>query len=116
MRPRRVLVAIAIAVSGGLVTGGLPAQAHHNDWALPLVGGALGGYALGALVSNSKERTEKAAESPAPAYREPAATHAPIPSATTIEAKLDQLDKLAAGGYITPAEYKTRRQALLDQL
>jgi len=34
----------------------------------------------------------------------------------TPEQKLDQLDKLAAGGYITPAEYKARRQAILDSV
>jgi len=34
----------------------------------------------------------------------------------TPEQKLDQLDKLAAGGYITPAESKARRQAILDSI
>ena len=29
----------------------------------------------------------------------------------SIEAQLKQLDALAAGGYITPAEYQTRRNA-----
>jgi hypothetical protein len=28
--------------------------------------------------------------------------------------KLQELDKLAAGGYITPEEYKTKRKAILD--
>lgn len=27
---------------------------------------------------------------------------------------LTQLDKLAAGGYITPAEYKARKKAIVD--
>jgi hypothetical protein len=34
----------------------------------------------------------------------------------TTEQKLQQLDKLAAGGYITPAEYKARRKAILDSM
>ena len=106
-----------VTVSFGLALAGGPAQAHHNDWGLPLVGGALGGYALGALVSNSKARSERVSETPATVYREPVTTYVPaVPSASTIEAQLNQLDKLAAGGYITPEEYKTRRQALLNQL
>ena len=42
--------------------------------------------------------------------------YTPVPSSTTIEAQLNQLDKLAAAGYITPAEYQTRRNAILNQL
>jgi len=114
--PRLTVLAGAAAL---LVAG--PAAAHHNDWAAPLVGGALGGYALGTLVANSNHPTEKVYESPAPAYY---ATPAPVyytptaavPSAASIEAQLNQLDKLAAAGYITPQEYKTRRQALLNEL
>jgi hypothetical protein len=94
-----------------------PAQAHHNDWAAPLVGGALGGYALGTLVANSRQRTEKIYEpAPAPVYYTPAPTYAPVPSSSTIEAQLNQLDKLAAAGYITPQEYQTRRNAILNEL
>jgi hypothetical protein len=29
---------------------------------------------------------------------------------------LDELDALAAGGYITPEEYKTRREAILNAM
>jgi hypothetical protein len=40
---------------------------------------------------------------------------APARSAqTTTEQKLQELDKLAAGGYITPEEYKTKKKAILD--
>jgi hypothetical protein len=38
------------------------------------------------------------------------------PSTGSIEARLRQLDQLAAGGYITPAEYKERRAEILDGL
>jgi hypothetical protein len=30
--------------------------------------------------------------------------------------KLDKLDKLAAGGYITPEEYKKKKQAVIDSM
>ena len=39
-----------------------------------------------------------------------------MPSSRTIEAQLNQLDKLAAAGYITPQEYQARRNAILNEL
>jgi hypothetical protein len=32
----------------------------------------------------------------------------------TAQQRLAQLDKLAAGGYITPEEYKAKKKAILD--
>ena len=111
---------VLLAGLSALIIGAAPARAHHNDWAAPLVGGALGGYALGTLVSNSsRQHTEKVYESsPAPVYYSPAPApvYTPVPSSSSIEAQLNQLDKLAAAGYITPAEYKTRRNAILNEL
>ena len=105
----RLVVLAGLAAAGTVVA--TPARAHHNDWAAPLVGGALGGYALGTLMANSRQRTERIYEpAPAPVY------YAPAPSSSTIEAQLNQLDKLAAAGYITPQEYQARRNAILNQL
>ena len=117
MTIRRHLLTCAGVVAMGAAAVGT-ADAHHNDWAAPLVGGALGGYALGTLVADQRPRTEKVYE-PAPAaapvyYSAPA--YVATPSTASIEAQLNQLDKLAAGGYITPAEYKERRQAVLDEM
>jgi hypothetical protein len=39
-----------------------------------------------------------------------------LPQYKTPQQKLNELDALAAGGYITPAEYKARRKAILDSL
>ena len=41
----------------------------------------------------------------------PAAAPQPTP-----QQQLNQLDALAAGGYITPEEYKARRQAILNAM
>jgi hypothetical protein len=30
--------------------------------------------------------------------------------------RIDKLDKLAAGGYITPEEYKKKKQAVIDSM
>ncbi|MEN8803850.1 MAG: SHOCT domain-containing protein [Thiogranum sp.] len=37
-------------------------------------------------------------------------------SLMTPEQRIQQLDKLAAGGFITPAEYKAKKKAILDSL
>jgi hypothetical protein len=110
MERKRTALALGAALATVLATA--PAQARHNDWGLPLIGGALGGYALGSLVSNS-ERRPRATTS----YVEPVTQYVPVaPSTGSIEAQLRQLDQLAAGGYITPAEYKERRAEILDGL
>ena len=116
MNSHHRLVVLAGLVAVGTVVAA-PARAHHNDWAAPLVGGALGGYALGTLMANSRQRTERIYEpAPAPVYYAPAPAYAPVPSSSTIEAQLNQLDKLAAAGYITPQEYQARRNAILNEL
>ncbi len=72
-------------------------------------------------MANRSERRTRAAEYDAYS-RQPAATpqQAPAPqpqgSATSVEAKLDTLDDLAAKGYISKEEYERRRQAILDSL
>ena len=110
----RLVLLAGLSVACTAVAG--PARAHHNDWAAPLVGGALGGYALGTLVANSRPRTEKIYEpAPAPVYYS-APAYVPMTSTASIEAQLNQLDKLAAAGYITPAEYQTRRNAILNEM
>ena len=109
------LVLLAGLSAAGLAFAG-PARAHHNDWAAPLVGGALGGYALGTLVANSRPHTEKVYEpAPAPVYYSSPA-YVATPSTGSIEAQLNQLDQLAAAGYVTPAEYQARRKAILNEM
>jgi hypothetical protein len=44
----------------------------------------------------------------------PAPAPAPAPAAQTPEQRIAQLDKLAAGGYITPAEYKAKKKSIID--
>jgi hypothetical protein len=51
---------------------------------------------------------QQAAPAPAPASA-PAAQ-------PTAQQRLDQLNKLAAGGYITPQEYKAKKKAILDSM
>jgi hypothetical protein len=95
------------------------------------VGGMIAGHVVGGAIRRSKMRTaaemhqaygqpqvvqqQAPAAAPAPA---PTHTHAaPAASAKpSAEQRIQQLDKLAAGGYITPEEYKTKKKAILDSL
>lgn len=119
-----IVVGLAVATGAGL--GSRPGLAH-NDWALPLVGGLVGGYGLSRfhqrqqeeqkeLHSLTQEQPVYAAPAPAAAPPPPPAPTPAVPSATTIEDKLNTLDQLAAKGYITKSEYQARREALLNEL
>ena len=95
---------------------------------MPLIGGALGGYALSSFLGGEKQSTQPVHQAPAappvqyvpvqPVQYAPAhAAPAPASSSTaSIEARLKQLDALAAGGYITPQEYQARRTQILNSL
>jgi len=51
--------------------------------------------------------------------QQPATTssaHSASAAKPTVESRLKELDKLAAGGYITPEEYKTKKKAILDSI
>ena len=110
-----------VAIAALPPIGASTAQAHHSDWGLPLVGGLVGGAGLTALYYHSQQQHQQSA--PPAQVVQPVYVHAggrarsaAVPSATTIEDQLNVLDQLAAKGYITPAQYQARRQALLDQL
>lgn len=98
------LSAVALAVAW-------PAQASDAGW---FIGGM-----LTSKVINNMERRTQAQEvqayrpAPQPVQRAPAQAPASKPSK---EQQLQQLDRLAAGGYITPEEYKSRRKAILDSM
>ena len=108
----RTIRGVALAALGAVaVTVAWPAQASDAGW---FIGGM-----LTSRVINNMERRTRAQE--AQAYRPPPqpVQHAPAQapaSKPSKEQQLQQLDKLAAGGYITPEEYKARRKAILDSM
>jgi hypothetical protein len=113
--------ALVLALIGG------PSSAH-SDWGLPLLGGLVGGYGLSTVMQKHSESEARQSAPPPPTYAQPAPTYVqPVPNAVVpassagatasrIEQQLNVLDDLAAKGYVTPSEYKERRQALLNQL
>jgi hypothetical protein len=83
-------------------------------------GAFLGGMVTAKVLSNMSRRTQ-AEEAQAYYASQPASQPQPVqqyqaPPAQTAEQKLQQLDKLAAGGYITPEEYKAKKQQILDNM
>jgi hypothetical protein len=106
MRGKGPVLAIAFAAA---MLGAGPAQAH-NDWALPLLGGAVGGYALKSVLGSGEAKSQPHQAHTAP----PPSAPAPADSTASVEQRLHQLDTLAANGYITKQEYQQRRQAILD--
>lgn len=109
---RRYRLLVAVVTAAALATAAVPARAG-NSWALPLLGGAVGGYAISSFVNSRKSEPPP----PPPVHHTAPRPVVPPPSpVASTEARLQQLDQLAAGGYITKAEYAQRRQAILDTL
>jgi hypothetical protein len=88
-------------------------------------GGMLAGHVASGAIRRSRMRTaavmHQAYSQPRVVHQQaPAAAPAPAPAAATphmtVKQKLDQLDKLAAGGYITPEEYKAKKKAILNSM
>jgi len=77
-------------------------------------GAFIGGVFATKLLQNSRRRAD-AEESQAYSAQRPVQT--PARSAPkSAEDRIAELDKLAAGGYITPAEYKTKKKAILNSM
>ncbi len=84
------------------------------------LGGMVAGHIITGAVNRSERRTEAEEHQ---AYSQPrtvqqaAPAPAPAPAAKpTTQQRLDQLNKLAAGGYITPQEYKAKKKAIMDSM
>ena len=95
-----------------------PLQASETG---AFIGGMFATKLLGSMERRTKAEEMQAYETSRMA--QPVQRAAPAPAAApssgtsmSAEQKLKQLDKLAAGGYITPAEYKARRKAILDAM
>jgi hypothetical protein len=106
---KRVSAALSSLLFASAFSGGLPAHAGN-------AGAFLGGMVTSKVINNMERRTD--AEE-AQAYDSAPPTQTVVvapaePAAQTPEQRIQQLDKLAAGGYITPAEYKAKKKAILD--
>lgn len=104
------MVLILIAMLIGLPIGpGLMTEARAGN-AGAFVGGMVAAHVIGGAVRRDQVRTAAAVETANNSRQAAPAAAAP----QTQDEKMKQLDKLAAGGYVTPAEYKSRKKAIVD--
>jgi hypothetical protein len=103
---------------------GLPTEARAGK-GVAFLGGMVAGHIVGGAVRRSKIRTAaavQAANQPKTQtvyVQQPATTTSaqPAPAAKpSAEDRIKELDKLAAGGYITPEEYKAKKKAILASM
>jgi hypothetical protein len=107
-RNRFITTAIATSLLLAPLTIAAPAFASK-------AGAFIGGMVTSRVLNNMNRRTQ--AEEYQAYSSQPVQQAAPAPSGGgSAEDRIKQLDKLAAGGYITPAEYKSKKQAILDGL
>ena len=86
-----------------------PAQAGHG-------GAFLGGIAVAKIGSNVRDRRDYEEDQAYYAQQQAEAAQAQAPAKQTPQQRIAELDKLAAGGYITPEEYKAKKQSILDEM
>jgi hypothetical protein len=117
---RIVAVLIAIAICFPVVPA-FKTAAQADDKGTAFLGGMVAGHVLGGFVRRDRIRTaaevHQAYGRPHAGYYQaaPAPAPAPAPAAKpTVQQRLQELDKLAAGGYITPEEYKAKKKAIID--
>ena len=111
----KVLVVLVATTICFTILPGFKTEAQASKGAA-FLGGMVAGHVVTGAVSRSKRRTQ-AEEYQAYSQPHSAQKAASAPAAKpTAESRIQQLDKLAAGGYITPAEYKTKKKAILDEM
>jgi len=99
----------AVACVLGLAVAGMSTTVLASD-----AGAFIGGVVATKVVGNMRDRTE-AEQEQAEYARQSAAQPVPQASAQkSPEQRIAELDKLAAGGYITPEEYKRKKKAIVD--
>jgi hypothetical protein len=86
-------------------------------------GAFIGGIAAARIGSSMRARTQAeqqqayyAQQQAQQAAAQPVQQAPAAPAQKTTQQKLDELDSLAAGGYITPDEYKAKKQQILDSM
>ena len=104
--------AAALLVTAALTTS-VPAQAGDAG---AFVGGMLTSKVLGNMHQRTEAEQQQAYYAQQSAQQQQVQQAAPASSTQSTEQKLKELDKLAAGGYITPAEYKAKKQSIIDAM
>ena len=106
-------VACSVALASAVLTASLPLQAGNTG---AFVGGMLTSRVLHNMSARTEAEQDQAYYAQQQSQQVQQVQQAPTPSTQSTEQKLDELNKLAAGGYITPEEYKAKKQAIIDSM
>lgn len=87
----------------------------HADGAGAFLGGVLAAKVVGNMNAQTQAAQDSAQAQQVQAYNSSHQQSSGSDSQSP-EARMKELDKLAAGGYITPEEYKKKKQAIVDSL
>ena len=109
IRNKMTLAAVAAVIGTAAVGTSLPVYADN-------AGAFIGGVFATKLIGNMRDQTEAQQQQAAAAQQQAARPVQSAPAQKSPQARIAELDKLAAGGYITPAEYKQKKQAILDSM
>jgi hypothetical protein len=111
MTIRNKMKLTAVACVLGTVAMGTSLPVYASD-----AGAFIGGVFATKLMTNMNDRTEAEQQQAAAAQYQAAQPVQSAPAQKSPQARIAELDKLAAGGYITPEEYKAKKQAILDSM
>ena len=115
MAMRNKIVTGVLACVLGVGMAGVTTSASASD-----AGAFIGGVFATKLISGMQEQNEAQAQQAAAtqqmADQQRRAAAPSSSSSKSPQARIAELDKLAAGGYITPAEYKSKKKAILDSM
>jgi hypothetical protein len=111
------VLAVMIAITIGFtIVPGFQTEALAGKGGA-FLGGMVADHVVSGFVRRDKKRTRDMNRMARDDRRQPRAVQQAAPaaaSAPTAQSRLDQLNKLAAGGYITPQEYKAKKKSILD--
>ena len=110
--PNRLLLTAATVLMLG--SAGAPMTAVASG-----AGAFIGGMVTSRVLTNMSDRTQADQQQ---AYYAQQSAQRPVavqqaqaaPAQLTTQQRLSQLDELAANGYITPAEYKQKKQSIIN--
>lgn len=114
IRTFAMTAALTTAMAAPMSFVAIPAQADE-------AGAFIGGIAAARIGQNMRARTRAEQEQAYYAQQQAQQAQAvpqaaPAPAQKSTQQKLEELDALAAGGYITPEEYKAKKKQILDSM
>ncbi len=109
MSMRNKLLSTTLACFIGSVAFSISTPSRAGD-----AGAFIGGIFATKLIQNSRRSADAEEQQAYAAQQRPVAQTSS--ASKSPQQRISELDKLAAGGYITPAEYKAKKKTILDSM